>query len=138
MADVLDLYPRSPGAIEARREDPSSRTVDVLRDTAEDPPSDLESLMDNVEGFLRNLDAVVHRTGTSAQRVLEAAQDVRRSVQEETRAVGTQAQAVSNPKFDRTPSWFQLDTLAPGVSNGGLVLGAAVLGGLVLLMSMKK
>lgn len=94
--------------------------------------------MDNVEGFLRNLDAVVHRTGTSAQRVLEAAQDVRRSVQEETRAVGTQAQAVSNPKFDRTPSWFQLDTLAPGVSNGGLVLGAAVLGGLVLLMSMKK
>ncbi|WP_460997102.1 hypothetical protein, partial [Staphylococcus aureus] len=68
---------------------------------------------DNIESWLRQREADFHETGTSLQRLLEAAQDLRRGATDEAAAVQLQAQAVTDPRMDRPPSWFGLDTIQP-------------------------
>lgn len=122
----------------ARQLDPSSRTVDYVREASGEPPSEFSSWLDNLEDFLRQGEATIHTTGTSVQRVLEAARDLRRGATDEARAVELQAQAVTDPRMDMAPSWFELNTLSPSVSNGAVSLGLLAVGGLVLLLIASK
>lgn len=135
-SSVADLYPRSQAAILARQLDPSSRTVDYQRAAAMEPPSEFGSWLDSLENFLRSGEATIHSTGTSLQRVLEAARDLRKGATDEARAVELQAQSVTDPRMDRPPSWFELNTLSASSSNGGIVLGLAAVGGLLFLIFM--
>jgi hypothetical protein len=133
-----DLYPRTQAAILARQLEPSTRTVDYVREAATEPPSEFSAWLDRVEDFLRQGEATIHTTGTELQRVLEAARDLRRGATDEARAVELQARSVTDPRMDMAPSWFELNTLSASLPNGAVALGFLAVGGLVLLLFASK